>query len=145
MSFPAPPWSVSLPAPPSRKSLPALPTRRSFPARPWIVSLPARPQITSAFGVPTRWSSWIVPRIVHGSLAWSGCQSGTIWYVNPERLISRVGVPPSALITKSLRLSLAARSLTNTIFVPSGENAASASSAGEFVSWTSPLPSACIL
>ena len=43
------------------------------------MSLPPSPQITSAFGVPIRWSSLIVPRIVHGSFAEIGCQSGTIW------------------------------------------------------------------
>ena len=34
-----------------------------------------------------------------------------------------MAAPPSALMTKSLRLSFCARSLTKTIFLPSGENA----------------------
>src|SRR5262245_27037815 len=40
---------------------------------------------------------------------------GTIWYVQPDDVISLRGTPPFAPITYSLRLSFLARSLTNTI------------------------------
>ena len=147
MSRPADPVSVSFPAPPSSRSAPAPPTTcRSRPRRgagryrdPGDPVVPAEPANRVAAEGP---GEHVAVDRAGDRAAGAAKRRAPVGRHVPVRglLRSLRCEPPVAVIWKNSRLSLAVRSLTNTIERPLGENDGSASSAGLFVSrrWLAP-------